>query len=145
MEKESPSDGLLFTLFFRMHKLPNIEQRRQKSDIPPLSWPLRRHSWAWMVSFPRRRGNKNAHLVHPYVQMRVFRHWMVKWHTSPGTRGQCDSTGVFSLSSFLLSLPEEYSSEELQWVLRVLPHSNHMHCSLLWHRLRKNWTLIIWK
>ena len=57
--------NLITFLFFRMSKLPSIKQCRQKSDKRRYASPLRQHSWACMVSFPRRRRNKNAHLMHP--------------------------------------------------------------------------------
>ena len=84
-----------FIPFFRMQKLPNIEQRRQKGDIPHKNKTLRQHSRPWMVSFPRRRGNKNAHLVHPSGPMWVLWYGMVKGRSSPGKRGHCHSKGVF--------------------------------------------------
>ena len=78
---------LNYFLYFRMSRLPSIEQCRQKSDKQQWTNPLRQYSWTCMVSFPRRRGNKNAHFVHHSVQMRDERYGMVKWHTSRNTRG----------------------------------------------------------
>ena len=86
------------TLFFRMQKLPSIEQRQQKSDIPHKEKTLRQHSYAWMVSFPRKSGNKNAHSVHPSEQMRVLWYGMVKGRSSRGKWGHCNSKGLFQLS-----------------------------------------------
>ena len=93
-----------------------------------------------MVSFPRRRGNKNAHLVCSNFQMRDSHYWLVKWHPSRGRRGHCDATGAFPRGFKLSLFVSRYSSEELQWVLRVLPQRNKMLLSLLWHRLRGKWT-----
>ena len=59
------SESNYFFLFFRVSKLPSIEQCRQKSDKRRYTSPLRQHSWACMVSFSRRRRNKNAHFMHP--------------------------------------------------------------------------------
>ena len=63
LHRDSESNYLF--LFFRVSKLPSIEQCRQKSDKRRYTSPLRQHSWACMVSFPRRRRNKNAHFMHP--------------------------------------------------------------------------------
>ena len=73
---------LNYFLYFRMSKIPSIEQCRQKSDKLRYTLFLRQHSWACMVSFPRRRGNKNAHFVHPSEQMRDTRYGMAKWLSS---------------------------------------------------------------
>ena len=78
---------LSYCLFFRMSKLHSIEQCRQKSDKRRYTTPLRQHSWACMVSFPRRRGVENAYFVHPSAQMRDKRYGMVKWQTPRKTRG----------------------------------------------------------
>ena len=61
--------------------------------------------WAWLVSFPRRRRNKNAHWVHPYSEMRDIHYRLVKWQSSQGTRGRCDAAGVFSLQFLLRVFP----------------------------------------
>ena len=78
---------LLLLFLYRMSKLPSIEQRRQKGDKRRYTSPLRQHSWACMVSFPRRLGNTNAHFMHPISKMRDTRCGMVKWRSSRGTRG----------------------------------------------------------
>ena len=42
-----------YFLLYSMSKLPSIGQCRQKGDKRRYTSPLRRHSWACMVSFPR--------------------------------------------------------------------------------------------
>ena len=78
---------LFLCLYTNLSRLPSIERCHQKSDKRSQSFPFRQHSWACMVSFPRRRGNKNAHLMHRKGKMRDKRYRMVKWHTSRKTRG----------------------------------------------------------
>ena len=74
--------NLITCLVFRVSKLPSIKQCQPKSDKRRYASPLRQHSGACMVSFPRRRRNKNAHFVHPSTQMRDTRCGMVKWRSS---------------------------------------------------------------
>ena len=139
---ESPSDGLLFTLFLECRNYKILSSADRKVTYRPyhrLCDGTLGHGW---FRFQGDAGTKMPTWCTPTYRCGSLG---TGWLNGAHPQEHEGSKGVFSLSSFLLSLPEEYSSEELQWVLRVLPHSNHMQCSLLWHRLRKNWTLIIWK
>ena len=136
--------GRSFSVLCRMPRLRKSYQFSQKNHSR-YCW-CSKHSamWSvarpWLVPFPRRCWNWNAHLVCFWKPLwnKVSR--MVEWHSSHSSWGLSLQTSLLHLVFKLLLLCHQHSSQKL-WILLCLLHQwnstvQSMLSWLLWHWLK---------